>query len=247
MIYALGAGNRVVGVSDFDRYPPEVLDLPKVGALIDPNLERILSLGPDLVVTYGTQSGLTARLDAIGIPSLGFVSESVDETLSFIRTLSEVLGDPHAGRDLAGSIRERLDTIRMQAGTARPTVLLVHSRDLGSLGGFYTEGRLSYLNELIEIAGGRNLFSDVALKVFQPSLEEILERGPDVIIELLPPSAGSLTAIPQRLGDWSRLTSVPAVRNGRVHVLADDYLLLNGPRLDEVAARLSESIGDADH
>lgn len=242
MIFELGAGGRVVGVSDFDRFPPEVEKLPRVGALLDPNVEEILHLEPDLVVTYGTQSALAARLDSIGIANLGFLSESIDETLAFMRKLGSALGIPRAGRDLAARLDGSLDEIRARAGSNRPTVLLVHSRDPGALGGFYTEGSTSYLSELVEIAGGKNLFGDVTSKVFQPSLEEVLERGPQVIVELLPGSAGSPDAIRQRLGDWNRLTSVPAVRDGRVHVLADDYLLLNGPRLDRVAARLAEVI-----
>jgi len=120
--------------------------------------------------------------------------------------------------------------------------LLAHSRDPGVMGAFYSEGGPSYLNELIEIAGGRNLFADVPVKSFQPSLEQVLERAPEVIIELLPSSANTPEGIGQRMEDWQRLETLPAVRNHRVHILADDYLLVIGPRLHLVAARLAEII-----
>jgi iron complex transport system substrate-binding protein len=242
MIFALGAGDRVAGVSDYDTYPPEVLDIPRVGALLDPNLERIFELRPDLVVTYGTQSTLRTRLGSAGIRTFPFVTGSIDDMLRSIGQLAEVLGDPEAGRDLAGRIRGSLDDTAGRATGPRPSVLLAHSRDVGTLGGFYTEGGTSYLSELVEVAGGHNLFGDVPATSFQPSLETVLERAPEVVIELLPSSAGTPAEIRRRLEDWSRLDTLPAVRNRRVYVLADDSLLLIGPRLHLAAADLAEVI-----
>jgi len=243
MLFALGAGDRVVGVTDFDSYPPPVVDIPKVGALLDPNVERIFELQPDLVVTYRTQSTLTARLESAGIRSFSFVTGSIGDMLSTIETLGGVIGEPETARRVAAEIEASLELTRAQgssrASGGRPKVLLAHSRDAGVIGSFYTEGRPSYLNELVEIAGGENLFADVGMTSFQPSLEQVLERSPEVIIELLPASGGAPGSIRRRLEDWARLESVPAVRNDRVYVLADDYLLLVGPRIHLVAARLA--------
>ena len=242
MLFALGAGERVVAVSDFDTYPPEVGNLPKVGALLDPNVESILRLQPDLVVAYGTQSALAENLKAAGIGLFPFVSGSIGDMLAALEALGAATGRKEAGRKLAAGIAATLEDVRSHAPGDRPTVLLVHSRDAGTMGGFYTEGGPSYFNELIRIAGGENLFADVPIKAFQPSLEEILERRPEVILELLPSRGGAPAALRQRLDDWSRLETLPAVTSGRVHVLADDYLLLNGPRIHLVAARLAEAI-----
>lgn len=242
MLFAMGAGDRVVGVSSFDTFPPEVLAIPRVGALLDPNLERIFELQPDLVVTYGSQSTLNERLGEVGIRSFNFVSGSIGDLLSSMQALGTVLGDPEAGMALARSTSNALEEIRHRAPIERPSVLLVHSRDPGVIGAFYTEGAPSYLNELIDIAGGENLFADVQLKSFQPSLEEVLKRNPDVIIEMVPSSADTPESIEQRLNDWRRLETLPAVRNRRVYVLAGDYLLIIGPRLHLVAQALSEVI-----
>jgi len=242
MLFAIDAGDRVVGVSDFDSFPPEVASLPKVGALLDPSLEAILGLRPDLVITYRSQSALADRLGSVGIDTFPFASGSIDDMLTTIERLGAATGNPEAGVRLATDISERLATIREETGPDRPGVLLVHSRDPGVVGTLYTEGGPSYLNEIIEIAGGNNLFSDVDLTSFQPSLEEILNRSPEVIIELVPSDAGSAESLGRRLGDWQRLNTLPAVRNRRVHILADDYLLVVGPRLPLVAERFREAI-----
>lgn len=242
MLFVLGAEDRVVGVTDFDSYPGAVLEIPRVGALLDPNVERIFELSPDLVVTYGSQTRLAARLGSVGVDTFPFVTGSIEDMLQSLETLGDLIGASNAGRRAAREIRDSLEETRAQFSGNRPKVLIAHSRDAGMIGGFYTEGEPSYLNELVEIAGGKNLFGDVNVTSFQPSLEEVLERGPEVIIELLPSSAKAPNNIRQRMEDWNAFQSLPAVRNGRVHVLADDYLLLVGPRLHLVAQRLAEAI-----
>jgi iron complex transport system substrate-binding protein len=241
-LFALGAGDRIVGVSDFDNYPPEALERPRAGALTNPNLERIFELQPDLVFTYGTQALLRERLTVAGIPQYPVVSGSVDQALTSIRAIGREIGSEDAGEKLASQIENALESIRANAPVSRPRVLLVHSRDIGTMGSFFTAGNRSYLNELIEIAGGLNVFLDVNANAFQPSLEEVLERRPEVIIELLPSDQGRHAQIAQRYADWQRLEQVPAVRSGRVYIAADDYLLLLGPRLHLVAAQLAEFI-----
>ncbi len=236
ILFAIGAGDRVVGISDFDTYPPEALNRPRVGALIDPNMETILALQPDLVIAYGTQSLLKERLAVGGIRQFPFVTgPTIDGILDSIRALGGELGLEENSDRLAQEIQDTLDQLRNTRPANPPTVLLAHYRDLGTMGSFYSAGADSYYGELIEIAGGKNIFSDVSDNAFQPSLEEVLDRAPEVIIELLPSNLGGDQQRERRLGDWAALSSVPAVRNGRVYVLAGDYLLLVGPRLGQVA------------
>lgn len=242
ILFAIGAGDRVAGISDFDTYPPEALDLPRVGALINPNMETILSLKPDLVITYGTQSLLHEQLASVGIQQFSFVAGPTDHILSFVRTLGLKLDLEENGNLLAEEIENVLEKLRRTRPVDPPKVLLVHSRDLGTMGSFYSAGSDSYFNELIDIAGGRNLFDDVPEDAFQPSLEAVLNRGPEVIIELLASNQGGDQRLELRRQDWDALTSIPAVHNGRVYVLAEDYLLLVGPRLHQVAQDLANVI-----
>ena len=242
ILFAIGAGDRVVGISDFDTYPPEALDRPRVGALINPNLEAIFELRPDLVITYGTQSLLQERLAVVGIRQFSFVTGPTEHILDSIRDLGHEVGLDENSALLAGQIHDVLESLRRTRPPDPPRVLLVHSRDVGTMGSFYSAGSDSYFGELIDIAGGRNLFDDVAANAFQPSLEEALDREPEVIIELLPSDQGGETRIALRHQDWNALTSIPAVQNGRVYILADDYLLLVGPRLHQVARDLANVI-----
>jgi iron complex transport system substrate-binding protein len=242
ILFAIGAGDRVVGISDFDTYPPEALDRPRVGALINPNVETILALEPDLVITYGTQSLLQEQLAVGGIRQFPFVTGPIDHILGSIRALGNELGLEANSERLAGEISDTLDRLRRTRPRDPQKVLLVHSRDLGTLGTFYSAGANSYLGELIDIAGGQNLFDDVDENAFQPTLEEVFARGPEIIVELLPSSAGGEEQIAARRRDWDAMASVPAVANGRVYILAEDYLLLVGPRLHRVAEDLASVI-----
>ena len=243
ILFAIGAGDRVVGISDFDTYPPEALNRPRVGALIDPNVETILALQPDLVIAYGTQSLLRERLAVGGIRQFPFVTgQTIGHILDSIRALGRELGLQENGDRLAQEIQDTLDRLRNTRPTDPPTVLLAHYRDLGTMGSFYSAGADSYYGELIEIAGGRNIFADVPENAFQPTLEAILDRAPEVIIELLPSNLDGDQQRERRLRDWAALSSVPAVRNGRVYVLAGDYLLLVGPRLGQIALDFADVI-----
>ena len=242
MLFALGAGDRVVGISDYDTYPPEVLGLPKVGALINPNLEKIFELQPEMVITYGTQSNLRERLDAAGIRSYPFLHGPIDEMLDYVLGLGRELRMETEGRRLVDKIRGELEVIRDGASGYRPRVFLAHSREVGTMGSFYSGGGDSFFNELIDIAGGVNIFGDVEDDSIQPSLEEVLKRRPEIIIELLPSGKHDPDQIAQRVQDWGQLETLPAVQQRRVHVLTGDYLLLIGPRLHLAAKRFAEVI-----
>ena len=243
-LFALGAGERVIAVSDFDNYPPEAMERPRVGALINPNVERIFELQPDLVITYGTQANLHERLTAAGIRQHSFVSGSIDHVLEAIRVLGREIELEEEGNRLADEITQALEDIRSTAPKDRPKVFLTHTRNVGTMGSFYSGGMRSYFNELIEIAGGENIFGDVDDNAFQPSLEEVLKRGPEVIVELVPSDRNGNQHIRERLADWQQLQSVPAVQNGRVYVLAGDHLLLVGPRLHLAAQSIADVIRD---
>jgi iron complex transport system substrate-binding protein len=231
MLFTIGAGSQVVGVSSFDAFPPEVKGLPRVGALLDPDTERILALRPDLVVTYGSQTDLQARFERAGIRTFSYRHGGVEGVLATIRDLGDVTGRASEANRIAGDVSARLDGVRGRvAGRPRPRVLLVFGRQRGTLREIYASGGEGFLHEMLQIAGGENVFGDAARESVQPSTETILARAPDVILEIYATGLGDGGAAGETAA-WSTLASLPAVRDGRIYFLEGDYLVVPGPRI----------------
>ena len=121
MLFAMGAGNEIVGVSSFDRYPPEVATRPRLGALIDPDFERILSLKPDLVVVYGSQSELMTRLDRAKVPYYSYRHTGLADITTTIRSLGARVGRAKEADAVVAGIERDIDAVRRRvAGKLRP-------------------------------------------------------------------------------------------------------------------------------
>lgn len=233
MLFALGAGDRVVGVGSFDRFPPQVEKLPRVGALLDPDLERILSLRPDLVVAYGSQSDFRRQLERARIPTFVYSHAELSDVPETITALGARIGEPAAAQTLVEQIRRRIDGVRRQvAGRPRPRTLVVFERDALSLRGIYASGGYGFVHDMVTAAGADNVFADLKQQSVQATSELILARRPDLILELrAEPLAPDVEARERMV--WNRLASVPAVRSGRVHIITDRRTVVPGPRVGE--------------
>jgi iron complex transport system substrate-binding protein len=237
MLFAMGAGPRVVGVSNFDDYPPEVSTKTKVGGLIDPDVEKILSLKPDLVVVYGTQSELRAQMERAGIATYAYQHAGLADITSTIRSLGHRVGSDSAANSLAARIeREVADVRRRVAGKPRPRTLLVFGRDNATLRGIYASGGMGFLHDMLEAAGAVNVFADVKRQSVQATSELILTRAPDVILEIREKGANP------NMGAWDVLGSVPAVRTHRIYLRAGDEMVTPGPRVASAIRRMAEAL-----
>jgi iron complex transport system substrate-binding protein len=233
MLFAIGAGPGVVAVSSFDDYPPDVLKLPRVGALLDPDLERILSLRPDLVVVYESQIDLRRQLDRAAIPTFVYRHAGLADVTATIQQLGQRVGRAEDAGRLVRRIDEALDDIRTRvAARPRPRTLLVFGRDALALRGIYASGGVGFLHDMLNAAGGENVFADVRQQSVQATSELILSRRPEVILEL---RAGQMTAEAQQQerAAWQVLTSVPAIRAGRIAIVTDPRTVVPGPRVAE--------------
>lgn len=233
MLFALGAGDRVVGVGSFDRYPPGVEKLPRVGALIDPDLERILSLKPDLVAVYGSQVDLRRQLERANVPVFDYRHAGLADVTTTIQALGERIGNAGEARALAGRIEARLAAVRRRVdGLPRPRVLVVFGRERLALRAIYASGGVGFVHDMVAVAGGDNVFADVGREAVQATTEQILSRRPDLILEL---RADPLTEaeVRQEIATWSQLQGVPAVRNQRVYIISDPRTVVPGPRVAE--------------
>jgi iron complex transport system substrate-binding protein len=232
ILFAIGAGPQVVGVSSYDEFPPEVKDLPRVGALLDPDTERILSLRPDLVFVYGSQSGQQAQFERAGIRTFSYRHGGVSTVLETIAEAGAATGHTSDAARIVGDIRARLDAVRARVGgRPRPRVLLVFERQPRTLREIYASGGTGFLHEMIEIAGGQNVFGDIARESVQPSLETLLARAPEVILEVRASGLIEPGDVAGERSAWSTLPGLPAVRDERVHFLSGTYLVVPGPRL----------------
>jgi iron complex transport system substrate-binding protein len=238
ILFALGAGPRVVAVSSYDHDPPEVNALPRVGALLDPDVERILSLRPDLIVVYGSQHDLARQMDRAGVPQFAFVHGGLADVFATIAALGARTGTTAAATTLAASIHAQLDAIaRRVAGRPRPRTVLIFGREPGSLRNVYASGGFGFIHDLVEAAGGDDVFSDVHRESVQAASETLITRAPEVIIEIRADDENAPNP-----SDWDTLASIPAVRHHRITVLVGTELVTAGPRVGMAAERLARAI-----
>ena len=240
MLFAMGAGPRIVGVGNFDRYPPEALTRPKVGGLIDPDTERIFSLKPDLVVVYGTQSDLRTQMERAGIPIFLYQHSGLPDVTATIRALGARVGSVKESTDLANRIDAEIAAIKGRvAGRPRPRTLLVFGRDAETLRGIYASGGIGFLHDILETAGGVNVFADVNRQSIQTTSELAVARAPEVILEI---GIETASASGRNLRAWESLPSIPAVRTKRIYQLTGDDMMNPGPRISTAARRIAEAL-----
>jgi iron complex transport system substrate-binding protein len=241
-LFAIGAGPQVVAVGSFDNYPPEVEKLQRVGALLDPDVERILSLRPDLVVVYGSQADLQAQLQRAHIPMYVYSHAGLADITTTIRDVGTRVGRAAAAAELAQKIEQRIAAVRKRvAGLPRPSTLVVFEREPFTLRGIFASGGMGFINDMVSVAGGTNTFADVKRQAVQATTELVLARRPAIIIELRSTVApGEDTR--REVATWSALSTLPAVQQGRVYLFSDQLMSVPGPRVGEVVEILGKTI-----
>lgn len=235
-LFAVGAGGLLVGRSRYCDFPPEVAALPQIGGYIDPNLEAIVGLRPDLVVGARGPSGpgLTERLERLGIATYFPPTETFDEIGEMVRGLGERTGRSDDGRRAADDIASRVRAVEQSlAGRARPRVLLVFGTEPISVA-----GPRSFADEMLRRAGGDNV---VTQGPTYPTLglERIVMLDPDVVINASMAESRGAERIRRDTPGWA---GVRAVREGRVTSLTDETVLRPGPRVSEGLSVIARSI-----
>lgn len=242
MLFAMGAGPQLVGVGSYDHFPAEADRLPKVGALLDPDFEKILSLHPDLVVVYGTQTDFIARLQRASIPIFRYEHAGLADITSTIRRLGDAVGRTKNAEAVASGIERDLDAIRERVkDLPKVSTLLVFGREPGSLRGIYASGGVGFLHDLLVVAGGTDAFGDVKKQSVVISSEQVLARAPAAIIELYDQSTTDEKLAAER-AVWKQLPAVPAVRNNQLYLLRGDFLTVPGPRIAQAARLMADAL-----
>lgn len=225
-VFALGFGNRLVGVTSHCDYPVEAKRLPKIGDFMSPSLEVIAAKQPDLVigVTGATDPARAREIERLGIKITLVSVSSVSEILSSFKHIAALLGDPDAGATLVEKIRAQFDKVKRRIAPAprRSTLLAVGLRPLVAVGG------KNFLDELITLAGGENIAGNASQPWLNLPDEYVVAKAPQVIIQA---GMGSDAGGPTR--QWSDLKSIPAVKERRVYTYNSDKILRPGPRIGE--------------
>jgi iron complex transport system substrate-binding protein len=242
-LFALGLGERVVAVSQYCRFPPQVAKLPRVGTFVRPDVERIAHLRPDLTIVHPAPTRIERNLETLNLRYVSVNPGRLDSVFSSIRTIGAAAGVPDRANRLVTSINERLDRVRASvAGRPRQRVLLIVGRRPGTLTDLVAVSRGSYMSDLLTIAGGVNVLDDPGLPEYpRISLESVIRLQPDVIID-----AGDMEdrpnereeRIPATLALWRR-PQIGASQKGRVHVVVSDAFVIPGPRVVEAAETMA--------
>ncbi len=244
MLFAIGAGPQVVAVSSFDTWPPEVKGLTRVGALLDPDIERILRLQPDLVVVYGSTPEVREKLERAGIATFSYVMGGLGNLMGTVRRLGQAVGRPQEAERVAAGLEARFDAIRARvAGRQRPRTLLVFGREPGALRGIDASGGVGFLADIVSLAGGENVLAGEKREAVRIGTEAILAAAPEIVIDLHYGRTLSAEQIDRERAAWQSLPALPAVREGRVALLVGDEFVVPGPRLADAA----EAIADVLH
>jgi iron complex transport system substrate-binding protein len=233
ILFAVGAGPQVVGVTDHCDHPAAATLLPRVGGFINPSLERVVALAPDLVLATadGNRAADVERLASMGTPVFVIDPRRIDDVLRSIATIGRLTGHGEEATRLVDSLAGRRRAVAARRRDPAPSVLL-----LVGIHPLVGVGPGTFLDDLLREAGGRNALASSPVRYPLLSAESLLAAAPDVIV-VDAVEAGDAGDLARSVPGWSDLA---AVRAGSVHLLRDDTLLRPGPRIGDGLELLAE-------
>jgi len=244
-LFALGVGDRVVGVTRYCAYPPEVRDLPVIGGHLDPSFEAIVELEPDLVVLIPSGEANARRLEALGVPVLQIDQHDVRSLLESISVVAAACGVEDAGERLRNEIERRLAAVSVVVeGSQRPRTVVVVGHDIGGgvVRSVWAAGPDTFYNGVLEIAGGVNAVEGGLVRYPEISREGLTVLDPDVVLDVVAGIEERGPEIGEILAGWRRLTELRAVREDRIRVLEGDVMVVPGPRLPEMVREVAKAL-----
>lgn len=243
ILYGVGAFNRVVAVSDYCTYPPEVSKLPRVGGWNNPNMEQIASLHPDLVIFSDAQAQFVKdKVEAAGIRTLAVPSQTLEDAYKSIELVGQATGEEDAARRLLEQTRASVQTVRLATERLpRLRVLCVVDRVPGTLRDLYTASEQSFIAQLIREAGGEPMSPPSRANWGKLQKEAVVALDPDVVLDLMMhKTEGGFDE--DTLAVWRELSSLRAVREGRVYPLREETALHPSQFVGDTARKFAELI-----
>lgn len=240
ILFAIGGGEQLVGVTTYCNYPPEAKQRQKIGGFSPKSIsiESIVKLQPDLVLTTGgIQQSLTKSLRQVGLPVLSYDADSLDGVVENVRLIGQASGRQREAESLAARLQERLAAARARATahqTAGPRVLLLLSEEP-----LMSVGPKTFLGQMLELAGGQNVFADVTQQYPRISEEQIIQRNPEVIVLW---DGGNAAVRREQLTKRPGWGQLDAVRHQRLPAIHEDLISRPTPRLFDGLDELTRAL-----
>lgn len=226
ILYYLGLGQKVIGVTTFSYYPPEASKKPDVGSYVNLNIEKIISLGPDMV--FGTADGnepkIVKLLEQAGIAVFIINPRNIREVITTISKIGDVCGIGERAEKMSRRLSDRMNNVLSKVGSRyKPlTFLQINLKPI------MTVNRNTFHHDLIEMAGGINMGGDMDINYPRVSVEAVISKRPEVMIISSMDRSGRFEKARQ---DWLKWRSIPAVKNNRVHLIDSDLIDRPSPRI----------------
>ncbi len=234
ILFALGLGDKIIGVSEFCNWPPQAKNLPRMGGLMNPNYEAIVAAKPDLVIVFDEMLKPEDKFAALGIETLAVKHNTIYDVLDSILLIGQYCSAEDKARQLVNGLNERMQYIAQQTQKQdKPCVLTCIGHTTSNSAdkppeNIYIAGNDGFYSEMIKLAGGQNAYTDtVAFPAV--SYESVISMNPEIIIDILPEKQNQIdsqTIIKQ----WKNFGQIDAVKNDRIYVFTEDYAAIPGPR-----------------
>jgi iron complex transport system substrate-binding protein len=247
ILFALGLGNQVVGVSEYCVFPEAAKSKPKVGNFLQPNLEAIAALKPNVVYIIKNPVRLKQRLESLKLRVEELDLETIPGILAAIESIGAQNNKAREARALKSNLEQRLARLKSSVKQRFKVAFLV-GRTPQRLEGMIAVGRGGYLDNLLNAAGGDNIFADAGNMYPKISIEQLLARQPDAIFEMgdsVHEGKSATNYQGEVLRVWATLPALKAVKSKRVFPLNDSLFVVPGPRFVEAAERFYQMLHES--
>jgi iron complex transport system substrate-binding protein len=242
-LFELGLKDQVIAVTDFCNYPEEACQLPSIGGMLNPNMEAVVSLTPDIIIHQSGNQRLRNNAKSLGIKTLEVSMGNLEEIFESIKKLGAALNCQEQANKLTLKLTKGIAFYQEQLkGLPKKEVLLLLGDSSDPTRDLYAAGPGTFLNELLNLSGGKNIIRDSSTRYPKLSKEYIIEKSPEVIIEAGPKSNLSQKEKDLRIKEWNRFPTIEAVKKNQIYFIGADYILIPGPRLLKIIERFSKVI-----
>jgi iron complex transport system substrate-binding protein len=244
IVYDLGAQDALVGVTDFCRTPPPARLKPRVGGFLDPNIERIVQLRPDLVLMLESHGAKVGMLRKLGLRVLVMGNDRLSDVYGAYDALGAALGRPRQAAAAKARLKARLKAVERASPRNGVSVLFIVGKDAGRMSNLYAAGPHTFPDEVMRLAGLRNVVEDSRVRYPVISRETVLKRDPDLVIQMPPEGVRAQDLAAREMGSWRTWRDLRAVREGRVFLVPDPGMMVPGPNTADLAEWLLKVLAE---